>query len=259
MIQINRARIKDDPTKPYVFDVDQNGILGITQKNIDFIEALIKNDSNYRLSFDPTYIGSSAYFLSQGVPTSYNDILKTVTLIDQENSTHLAVSGMQAGSNQGRVLTAQCISKIQNLQQRLAQGDPTLVNEIAGAVSSRNNFSFASKFCAYTSIYSLNADNYSIYDNVIKNILPYYAYYYLSNSPQYWRRVKGKNARNISTIEEVFRKRSDYKGYQDLIGEILLEVEAKGITITRKQFDNLLWYYFKGINNRIINAMEFLP
>ena len=50
---------------------------------------------------------------------------------------------------------------------------------IKGIIPDRYTFSFASKFCTYVSRYLYNSDDYCIYDNVLCNALPYYAWAYL--------------------------------------------------------------------------------
>jgi len=115
-----------------------------------------------------------------------------------------------------------------------------LVNQIAGAIPGRYTFSFASKYCTYWSRYLLEADGYSIYDKILREILPYYAWVYIGENHM---------ARKQSKIEKEFgqRNRGDYLGYRNLIDRIRREVECRtGYAITRKDFDHLLWYYYKG-------------
>lgn len=66
-------------------------------------------------------------------------------------------------------------------------------------------------------------DNYSIYDSVLKNVLPTYAEYYSINI-------------NKNDLE-------DYITYSDIIERIL---KKTGNKISKNGFDHLLWYYHKG-------------
>ena len=43
---------KNTSVNPYEFDTDSNGFPVFTRKNIAFLQALIENDSDYRISYD---------------------------------------------------------------------------------------------------------------------------------------------------------------------------------------------------------------
>ena len=56
-------------TSPYEFDTDQNGFPTFTQKNIDFLNGILRYDSNYSTSSDrnnPEYQTSYAGILERG-------------------------------------------------------------------------------------------------------------------------------------------------------------------------------------------------
>ncbi len=65
-------------------------------------------------------------------------------------------------------------------------------------------------------------DNYSIYDNILKTVLPMYLNFY-----------------NIKTKYDL----DDYADYRKAVDAIR---DASGIEISRNGFDHLLWYYHKG-------------
>ena len=132
------------------------------------------------------------------------------------------------------------------------------MNDIAlNAVDGRYTFSFASKYCAYMAraLYKgEKADQYAIYDKIMRDILPYYAWAYLGEV--YIKRTR-------STIQDRFAKRGagKYEEYRNLIDRIILFAEKNTnveYRISRKDFDHLLWYYFKGSsdNPRIVSAMQ---
>ncbi|MFR8147359.1 hypothetical protein [Adlercreutzia equolifaciens] len=55
-------------------------------------------------------------------------------------------------------------------------------------------------------------------------------------------------------------KQWQYKRYHDLIGEIILENEKKiGYRISRMDFDQLLWYYYKGKGSRLAKSRGSFP
>ncbi len=251
--------------KRYEFDTDQYGVPIFTKKNLDFVQALIENDSKYRIlydhdneKFEESYVG----LLEKHRVSNDSEIMKKIVKsIDKYNSTHLASEG-KSGGGRGIDITVKAILKIDDLKGKLERKDDDIVKEIALAVKNEKqknkvNFSFATKFCAYTSIGALKQDNYCIYDTVVQNILPYYAYVYLSND-RYYR--TNRNGKNCSTIETQFKENLNYKGYRELIDDIIASIK-KDIEseVTYQQFDNLLWYYFKGDNGRIESAMKHLP
>ena len=86
--------------------------------------------------------------------------------------------------------------------------------------------SFASKFWHYACFYIFEGteyqDNYSIYDSILKTVLPVYLDYYQIDQ-------------NYSL--------DDYKQYRKAVDKIR---ELCGIEISRNGFDHLLWYYHKG-------------
>ncbi len=239
---------------PYEFDTDKNGFPTFTHKNMKFIQVLIHNDSNYRDSFNPKYKGSSANFLDNYFPKNREDLQKAIESINRENSTHLSVKkGIEA------TVEAIIHMGLDTVSSRIQKGEAEIVNELAAAVKSRLNFSFASKFCTYCNRYCFKKDDYSIFDNVVAGILAYYAYVYTGE--KHWKSVSGKNARNESIIRDEFasKEKPDYFGYNSLIGRILERVKAViNPSISRKDFDGLLWYYYKGNPHRILRANTYL-
>lgn len=243
---------------PYEFDTDKNGQILFTQKNLDFVTAIISNDSDYRgplFENDPNY--SKGYIENKCTTPNFltieEHVKKIVELIDVENSTHLAASPKLNPANQGRRLTVEKILSIDNLLISLGEGDPNIVAEIARAVPGKNNFSFATKFCTYVCRYYFKdsrADNYSIYDRVLSNAIPYFAWVYLGEI---------HFARKNGTIEKEYKFTQDYGSYRNLIDRIRESIEKKnGTPISREKFDHLLWYYYKGSDDRIKQANTFI-
>ena len=255
---------------PYILDTNEDGFPIFTKKNLSFLNAVLDMDSNYRDSQDSTdsnFKNSYAGLLKEnGVPKDFDLMESIVKSIDKINSTHLSSEGI-LGGNQGIQITTSHILKIDKLEERLSNKDAKLVSLIACAVKNetqnsthpknKTNFSFATKFCAYSSLHALNQDNYCIYDKVVQNILPYYAYIYLEDDSYYKTKRTGENC---SIIKELFQDTVDYKGYRDLIDKIIEAIETdSGLKISYKDFDNLLWYYYKGTETRIKKAMKLLP
>ena len=69
---------------------------------------------------------------------------------------------------------ADFILKIDGFDERLAKGDPALVNIIAKNTGAINLFSFASKYCTYHNVEIYERDDYSIFDGIVRKTLPQY-------------------------------------------------------------------------------------
>lgn len=241
---------------PYEFDSDNNGLPALTKKNFEFVKALIENDSNYRMPTDK--LKNYKLILKEGFPKTEEEILLVVNLIDKYDSTHLSSEGRGFKNfKNGRKITASKIKDLLNncdLEEKLRKGCSEPVHLIANAVNEehfktygtnkgRYNISFATKFCAYSSLYAFNKDNYCIYDSVLNNILPYYAKMYCNV--------------NISNIS--IKTSEDYKKYKAIIDNIICSAgKMTGYKPSYKEFDDLLWYYFKGENSRIKEAKNYL-
>lgn len=161
---------------------------------------------------------------------SYEDIIKgAVEAVDRENSTHLNAD------NCGRQEITERLCKFNRSEFVKCLKDPDyddmkLIREISRITSAeqraRTNPSFASKFCHYACFYIFEGteyqDNYSIFDGILKTVLPLYLGYFQID-------------RDLNL--------NDYRDYRLAVDSIR---EASGIEISRNGFDHLLWYYHKG-------------
>jgi len=222
------------------FELDKNGFPKLTEKNVKLIDFIIKNDSNYRSDNDKENRLSTIILVKQyQKEPSKENLRKVIKAIDKQNSTHLSVTGQEKGSNQGIELTTKYIFYkigINELNKQIKHEQNSLVDDIAkNSIPNRYVISFASKFCTYMSRYMFNKeDKFSIYDGVMSSILPYYYYQYVNEKEK------------IVITKEVMKKRG-YKWYSDIICKIIKEAEEKeNYKISRKDFDHLLWYYYKG-------------
>ncbi len=252
----------------YTFDLKSN-IPCFTEKNLLLVNALIEYNSDYSVTTDknhPEYKESYAGILDS-LKESFFDFSKTENLekvvksIDKINSTHLS-------THNGIQLTVEKISNIENLKERMKQGDSEIVHDIASAVSDRYNFSFATKFCAYVCEIALGLyDKYCIYDNVVQSVLPLYIHQYAKDTEKPYYKIIHKNRpdrRIESTVSDLRSKDNrnsgeGYKTYRGIIDNIIKGVETKdNIKITYSQFDHLVWYYFKGSEKRIQDHLNTL-
>lgn len=226
-------------------------LVKLTRNNVAIVEAMIRNDSAYIRSSDVTakpvynsknnvkYGGSSAYWMTQlkrvlvdGKISKYlykEIITGAVEAVDRENSTHLNADGC------GRLEVIERICNFDKNELIMCLKDPNyedmkLIREIARRTSAekraRKNVSFASKFCHYACFYLFEnteyQDNYSIYDSILKTVLPWYLEYF--------------------KIDEKYDL-EDYKQYSEAVDKVR---QSSEIEISRNGFDHLLWYYHKG-------------
>ena len=225
----------------------------LTRDNVAIVEAMIRNDSAYIRSSNAEagpefnqnggvkYGGSSAFWMTRlrGIlldnikddTYSYEDIIKNaVVAVDRENSTHLN------SDNCGRTEISDRIIKFDrtefiNCLMNPDYKDMALIHEISRRTSAETrahtNQSFASKFCHYACFYVFEGtkyqDNYSIYDSILKTVLPLYLEFYEINRVDY--------------------DLNDYRSYRMAVDRVRT---ASGIEISRNGLDHLLWYYHKG-------------
>lgn len=222
---------------PFDFDRDQNGAVAFTEHNAKFVRAILSMDSRYKNAENGGEGSAQKYIKDSGISNDYSTILKQVQRVDKENGTHLNVLG------KGHDQMAKAISETKNLKTRLKSGDPELVNELSMVLKpERDSFSFASKYCTYLSRYALELDNYCIYDSILSEMLPYYAYTYCGEK---WFRP-GRNG----VVGSIGNLRGHYKEYRDLINRIRdASYAITDYNIPLKEFDHVIWYSYKGKAN----------
>lgn len=168
--------------------------------------------------------------------------LDIVKKINDTNSTRL--------SNEEQDCFANYISKNKDeILEQIKLGKVEVVNDLAKAGSDtskkRHNFSFASKFCTYISRYLFNeCDRFTPYDNVLQNILPYYAWVYCGD----------KTVENFKKNQE-----SGYGNYINLIRRIIArasKIYGENQKLSLKEFDRLLWYKYKGLLGEDLIGLE---
>lgn len=251
----NSIQTERDGMKKYMLDTylyENRTLVVLSYENVCKVEAMIKNDSKYGKASDEnagrrgSYLGSTAYWFNQMKPLlddlsipsddeKWTEVVKEVVCsIDRENSTHLNADGV--GRDE---ITKRIVSNKDDLIEMLKDKDNLeLLNLIQRETTpeddkhhSRINTSFASKFCHYACLYLFEGqpeqDNYSIYDNVIREVLPLYALKY------------GVTVGNLR----------DYIEYSRVIDAIRSTVSKEtGYELSRNGFDHLLWYFHKGRN-----------
>lgn len=115
------------------------------------------------------------------------------------------------------------IAGIERIDERIASGDPEVVNEIARSNGRINLFSFASKYCCYHNRNLYGRDDYSILDTILKEYLP-----------RYFSDIKQGH---IQRWQDTFQ----YEKYNAYITRKLDELGIRTPDRKRK-FDHFVWY-----------------
>jgi hypothetical protein len=237
----------------FVYEKKEIKLAKLTENNVAIVEAMIRNDSayikssdtkaepRYKKNGDIIYGGSTAYWMSKlkkyllsnnQDQNDYKEIIKNaVNAVDRENSTHINSDKYGRSEITERILKIDKNELVQSLKEP-SYKNMLLFNEIARKTSAptkaRVNISFGSKFCHYACYYLFEGenaqDNYSIYDNIVRTVLPWYLTYY---------KIPLKNF-NLEKYEE----------YRMAIDEI--RYKSSNNPISRNGFDHLLWYFHKG-------------
>ena len=222
----------------------EDGLVALTEDNVAKVEAMIRTDSNYRMS--PEDQEKSPYWIlalgkhlrGENCEHKIEDVIKNVVeKIDNENSVHLNADNVGRQVMIERIIRCKDDGILFNyLRNRNLKLIDILSEKTKDEKRGRRNISFASKFCHYACFYIFRdedaQDNFSIYDRVIAEMLPKYLDCYCQLSDL--RKDIGRIIKN-----------KDYRGYSDAIDAI---IEASRQKISRNGFDHLVWYYNKGKN-----------
>ena len=233
---------EDDLSKIYELSVidfgKDNKLVELTLENVAKVEAMIRTDSNYRISEDdpeksPYWILEMEKLL-KGEHCDYDKdhvVKQIVNLLNKENSTHLNTDGVGLDEMPKRIL-----QNWDNILEslRIRERGMKLIKDLSDKTNpkpgkkGRSNISFASKFCHFSCFYIFKGeeaqDNFSIYDGVVAKALPKYLDYYSLND-------------KFKVQDKI------YEEYSKAIDAI---IQASGSEISRNGFDHLVWYYYKG-------------
>ncbi|WP_352407160.1 hypothetical protein [Acetoanaerobium noterae] len=189
--------------------------LPLTEENMEKQHKFVGASSNYGKEGLIIHDVLNAFPLHNDL----NTIAMKIAVIDVTNSTHLS----QYKSRLSLYDLAKVILEIPNFDDRLAKGDPELVNIIARNIGAVNMFSFASKYCTYHNVEVYGRDDYSIFDGIVKNTLPHY--------------IQGLTTNKIDT----WRRSFDYEAFNECVGKLLDENNIH-IPFRRRKLDHFLWY-----------------
>jgi len=233
--------------------IPDTDLVALSPDNVAIVEAMIQNDSAYLKSSDikaeprGLYGGSTAYWMIRlkhillgdyyATDEEYEEVLRgAIAAVDRDNSTHLNADGVGREEISRRILVInkeQLVDYLKDpegtdlwlIKHISEETHPCGISKSGNPYYPRTNISFASKFCHYACFYIFEGaqeqDNYSIYDNVLRRVLPKYIEYY---------KIERRNL-------------DDYAEYRKAVDDI---IRAAKTQISRNGFDHLLWYYFKG-------------
>ena len=210
VFRLDSSREKVEIEKPH-----EQQYLPLTEENIEKQHKVVGASSNYGKEGLIIHDVLNAFPLHNDL----NTIAMKIAVIDVTNSTHLS----QYKSRLSLYDLAKVILEIPNFDDRLAEGDPELVNIIARNIGAVNMFSFASKYCTYHNVEVYGRDDYSIFDGIVKNTLPHY--------------IQGLTTNKIDT----WRRSFDYEAFNECVGKLLDENNIH-IPFRRRKFDHFLWY-----------------
>lgn len=187
----------------------------ITNEALEKVEAMVQNTTNYGI--DDKMIASCF----TKYPNNFDKdlVVMKIYIIDSTNSTNLIRQKRRISIDE----LSKIIASIPNIDERIAVGDPEVVNDIARANGKINLFSFATKYCCYHNICIYERDDYSIFDSVLAKYLPQYFDDITENQIQKWR------------------KSFDYKSYNDYITNKLDELNIT-VENRKRKFDHFVWY-----------------
>lgn len=196
-------------------DISRKAYLPLTEENIEMVHQQVLATSNY--GANAALIHDVLTRFPQNVDREL--VAMKVALIDLTNSTHISTHIKKISLSE----IVDLILNIRDFDVRVAQGDPLLVSQLAKSNGKINLFSFASKYCTYHNVEVYERDDYSIFDRVVKDALPYYI-----------------PTLKKSTIGE-WRLTFNYTAFHDCI-ENLLNQKNICVPFRRRKLDHFLWY-----------------
>lgn len=191
----------------------------------DKVLAAAENKVYNNLKYGKEQVLIDTFFKKYPKNTDKLIVSAKVSIIDTTNSTNLA----RYKSKISLCEVVDIITGINDFDARLKKGDVSLVEEIARTAKKKygiNLFSFASKYCCYHNVHVYGRDDFSIFDNVVKEHLKDY---------------NTKN-RSVSAYRvDRWREQMKYKEFNDYIGQLLDEYKIT-LSNRRRAFDYHLWF-----------------
>ena len=195
---------------------EDSGYLSATVGNIEKAEVSVHNDFIY----ERNGVELEHYLAMFPANNNYDTVIHKILLIDYTNSTNLRLyrkKGTSAFS-----LADQIVAHSRELDQMIQSGAPEAVQLIAG-FGTVNLFSFATKYCCYHNTLCYGKDDYSIYDNIVADVIPFYLdirRFYISQC----------------------RMKKEYLEYKRIIDTLITVHGLQAVPQIRRKMDHFLWF-----------------
>lgn len=223
----------------------------LDDNNIDNIRKQlnkIKNNKNIEMPVPSSFWFREIRDLDKADSNKYRFLLiGACHAVNRENSTHLKNMDL-------RVIVEEIINNYasKELMELLSKQDYGIISKLRELDGISDNYSFITKFCHYACFYMLDdnygRDNYSIYDRILSDYIPYYYYYYVKQDGKCVKIPYGeirklmneiKNSGNVNGMKNC---QNSYDKYLKMINGILEKVDN---CISRNGLDHLLWIYHR--------------
>ena len=197
---------------------EDSGYLSATVKNIEKVEDSVQKDSVYGAKANGFEL--KRYLGLHQTNTDRDAVIHKILLIDYTNSTNLRLYRKKGTSVFS--LADQIVAHCKELDQMIQSGDPEAVRLIAG-FGTVNLFSFATKYCCYHNTLCYGRDDYSIYDNIVADVIPSYLdirRFYISQC----------------------RAKKEYLEYKRIIDTLITVHGLQAVPQIRRKMDHFLWF-----------------
>ena len=193
-----------------------SGYLDATVDNIEEKEILVQKDPIYGING----IELERYLGSHTSNSDHDTVIHKILLIDYTNSTHLRLYRKKGTTVFS--LADQIVAHSRELDHMIQSGAPEAVRLIAG-FGTVNLFSFATKYCCYHNTLCYGRDDYSIYDNIVADVIPGYLdvkRFYISQC----------------------RAKKNYLEYKRIIDTLITVHGLQSVPQIRRKMDHFLWH-----------------
>ena len=199
----------------------------ITNKDLEDAEQIVKNHPKY---------GREAELIEKAIEqytenTDKTTVAMKICLIDLTNGTNLM---RNLGKEGGIYDLAEKITQV-NFDERVKNGDATLINELAKWTKEKfdkNLFSFISKYCLYHNVHAHKEDDYVIYDSVLAENLGQYI------TDEEFKKITGRNLHKNSIKKCKYNY--DYEEYRKII-ECIIESNNLNVERVHRKMDWYIW------------------
>ena len=195
---------------------EDSGYLTATPESIEETEQSVHNDNIYGRNGTEL----EHYLGAHSSNCDHDAVIHKILLIDYTNSTNLRLYRKKGTTVFS--LADQIVAHSRELDQMIQSGAPEAVRLIAG-FGTVNLFSFATKYCCYHNTLCYGRDDYSIYDNIVADVIPGYL-----------------------DVKRFFisrcRVEQNYLEYKRIVDTLITVHGLQSVPQIRRKLDHFLWY-----------------